>query len=92
MAMAQRKADEPGPGLDAEIAAYARMKPELEKHHNGKWVVIKDGKLAGAFDEFDTAARVAVERFGRGPYLIRQVGAPNVDIPVSAFYRHFEPA
>lgn len=91
MAMAQRTADE-GPALDAEIAAYSKMKPDLEKHHNGKWVVIKDGKLEGSFDEFDTAARAAVEKFGRGPYLIRQVGAPPVQLGSSSLYRVMTPA
>lgn len=67
-----------------EIEAYQRMRGELEKHHMGKHVVIKNGELQGAFDTFDAAARDALQRFGVGPYLIRQVGAPeSIRIPAS---------
>ena len=59
--------------LEQEIEAFNRMKPELEKHHFDKWVVIKDSELVGAFDTFDAAAETAVRRFGRGPYLIRVI-------------------
>lgn len=69
--------------LDHEIEAFERKKDELERHHLGKWVVIHDGELVNAFDTFDTAAREAVSRFGRGPYLIRQVGQPPVKLPAS---------
>jgi len=76
--------------LDREIAAFDALKPTLEMHHLGKFVVIKDGKLAGAFDTLDTAAVFAVSRYGRGPYLIRQVGAPPVHLPASVLYRPIE--
>ena len=69
--------------LDNEIAAYNRMRDVLEMHHRGKWVVIRDGKLVSAYDTVDTAGREAVRRFGRGPYLIRQVGAPVAPLPAS---------
>jgi hypothetical protein len=42
--------------LDREIAAFDRMKPELEQHHSGKFVVIRDQKLIGAFDTLNAAA------------------------------------
>ena len=67
-----------------EIEAYEQMRADLEKHHMGKHVIIKDGKLIGAFDTFDAAARDALQRFGRGPYLIRQVGSPDsMRVPTS---------
>jgi hypothetical protein len=69
--------------LESEIAAYERMKGDLERHHQGKFVVIKDGELIGAFDNFENAAVEAVRRFGRGPYLIRQVGGPPPSVPIS---------
>jgi hypothetical protein len=64
--------------LDDEIAAYQTMKPDLEAHHFGKWAVIKHGALVGAFTDFQDAAAEAVRRFGRGPYLIREIGSPPV--------------
>jgi hypothetical protein len=64
--------------LKQEISAFDAMRDELFKHHAGKFVIVKDGQLQGAFDSFDAAGREAVRRFGQGPYLIRQVGAPTV--------------
>lgn len=73
--------------LDKEIAAFEDMKAELERHHLGKWVVFQNQELGGSFDNLDNTARFAVERFGRGPYLIRQVGAPPISLPASVMYR-----
>jgi len=64
--------------LDENIAAYEARLKELEKHHMGKWVVFRDCVLVDAFDTFHNAADHAARRFGRGPYLIRQVGEPPV--------------
>jgi hypothetical protein len=72
--------------LDRNIAAFEKMRAELEKHHNGKWVLFHDEELIGTFDSFDHAASEAVRRFGRGPYLIRQVGAPPITLPASVLY------
>jgi hypothetical protein len=74
------------PDLEREIAAFEAMVCELESRSMGKWVVFHDGKLAGIYDGFEAAAEEAVRRFGRGPYLIRQVGAPQVTLPASVIY------
>jgi hypothetical protein len=74
-------------GLDADIAAYASMQQDLEEKHMGKWVLFYQGKLVSVYDSFDNAAKDAVARFGRGPYLIRQVGAPAITLPASVMYR-----
>ena len=73
--------------LDKEIAAFEAMREELERHHKDKWVVFQGNELVGAFDSFDNAAEEAVRRFGSGPYLIRQVGAPPATLPASVMYR-----
>jgi hypothetical protein len=75
------------PNLDKDLKAYQAQKSELEAHHKGKWVVIRDGEVVGTFDQFQTAAAEAVSRFGRGPYLIRQIGAPDIVLPASVVYR-----
>jgi hypothetical protein len=69
-----------------EIAAYTTRLPELEEHHMGKWVLFHSGQLEGVFQSFEEAAEQAVARFGRGPYLIRQVGAPAVTLPASVMF------
>lgn len=73
--------------LKTEIAAYERMRDDLELEHFGKWVVVHDEKLVGTYETFEKAAEIAVERFGRGPYLIRRVGAPPFVLPASVKYR-----
>lgn len=73
--------------LDKEIQAFDAQKAELEKTYPGKFVVFKDEKLVGAWDTLDAAAQRAVALFGRGPYLIRQVGAPRPTLPASVLYR-----
>jgi hypothetical protein len=72
--------------ISQEIKAYEEKRSELELKHMGKWVLIHDGELIGVFDSFELAAEVAVPKFGRGPYLIRQVGAPPVTLPASVMY------
>ena len=73
--------------LSEEIAAYERMRNELETDYLGLWVVVHDEELIGTYDSFQTAAETAVERFGRGPYLIRRVGEPPLTLPASLRYR-----
>ncbi len=73
--------------LTEEISAYEEMQRTLEGDHFGKWVVIHDKELTGVYDSFELAAETAVERFGSGPYLIREVGAPPVTLPASVLYR-----
>lgn len=72
--------------LDKEIAAFETMRPELEKDHLGKFVIIKHRELFGVFGSLEQAADAAVRQFGRGPYLLRQVGAPPVTLPASVMY------
>ena len=73
--------------LKDEIAAYERMRSDLETDHNGQWIVMCGERLVGAYDDFQKAAAEAVRRFGRGPYLIRQVGAGPFQLPASVQYR-----
>jgi hypothetical protein len=72
--------------VDIEIAAYDKMRTELEAKHMGKWVLFKDEVLIALYDDFEAAAEDAVKRFGRGPYLIRKVGAPSVTLPASVMF------
>jgi len=73
--------------LSDDIAAYEVMRADLESEILGKWVLFHSKELLGKFDTFDEAAREAVHRFGRGPYLIRQVGAGSVTLPASVMFR-----
>lgn len=70
-------------GIVQEIAAYDAQRNQLEASYTGKWVIFYGGRFIGVYDSFDDAATDAVVRFGRGPYLIRQVGAQEVTLPTS---------
>jgi hypothetical protein len=72
--------------IDTEIAAYDAMREKLEGEHMGKWVLLREQKLIGVYNTFEAAAEIAVREFGRGPYLIRQIGAPPVTLPASLMY------
>jgi hypothetical protein len=72
--------------LDKDIAAYSTMQQELEEKQMGKWVLFHQAKFVSVYDSFDAAATDAVARFGRGPYLIRQVGAPAATLPASVMF------
>ena len=73
--------------LSSQIAAYAEMRDLLETDHFGKWVVFYGGKLVDTYESSEEAAVDAVARFGRGPYLIREVGAPPATLPASVWLR-----
>ena len=62
--------------LRDDIAAFEKMRAELEAAHAKEWVVIHGGELQGVFNDFEEAATLAVERFGSGACLIRQIGSP----------------
>jgi hypothetical protein len=72
--------------LRDEIAAYDEMRADLEAGSLGKWALVHNRALIGTYDTFEAAAEDAVQRFGRGPYLIRQIGAPPISLPASVLY------
>ncbi len=68
------------------IKAFERMKTQLESEHLGEWVLVHERKLISVYNSFEDAADEAVTRFGRGPFLIRQVGARPITLPSSVMY------
>ncbi len=73
--------------LEKEIARYESMRDDLEKEHPGEWVVICEEQFAGTYASFEDAGKAAVRKFGRGPYLIRKIGAPPLTLSPSVLYR-----
>ena len=72
--------------LTEEIEAYEAARSDIESKYLGRWILMHDRQLIDTFECFEAAADNAVRRFGRGPYLIRQVGAQSVTLPVSVLY------
>lgn len=73
--------------LKQELEVYENHRSKFEEEHDMQWVVICGNEIGGFFDDFQTAAASAVSRFGRGPYLIKQIGAQEDKIPLSLFTR-----
>ena len=73
--------------LKSDIAAFDRMRGELEAHHRNEWALFHGGEFVSVFPDFEEAATVAVERFDHGPYLIRQIGAEAVQLPGGMVFR-----
>ena len=74
--------------LSAAIAAYRDMQAQLEADHFGEWALVHDAQLVGTYPSFEAAAEEAVARFGRGPYLIEEIGAaPTIALPASVLYQ-----
>ncbi|MDE2711810.1 MAG: hypothetical protein F4Y71_03360 [Acidobacteria bacterium] len=73
--------------LTREIAAYEGMRTKLEADHRMRWAVVHAEELVGIYGTFESAAHDAMQRFGRGPYLIRQIGAPPIRLPASVLYQ-----
>jgi hypothetical protein len=78
--------------LDQERKFYDELRPELEVKAKGQWALIRNSELVGTYPSFESAAKEAVRRFGRGPYLIREIGAPDVILPASVVYATMENA
>ena len=75
--------------LVIEMALYEKHRKQFEQNHLWEWVVIHDNNIIGFYKEFQEAAQIAVERFGRGPYLIKEVGRTSPPLPASVLYRPF---
>lgn len=73
--------------LDKQIAAYDSERERLERDYHGRWVVFRDEALVGDYASYEDAITVAMHKYGRGPYLIRQVGAPPLRLPASVMFR-----
>lgn len=67
--------------LATEMDAYERMRPELESNHHLKWVVFHGEEFLGAYDSLEDAAHQAHVKVGDGPYLIKEVGVPPMELP-----------
>ena len=59
--------------LQEDLAAYERMRADLDVKYTDEWVVVHGDELVWVYADFREAARAAGQRFGYGPYLILQV-------------------
>ena len=59
--------------LDAENGVFERNRTEWVKHHQGKFVLVKDERLVDVFDSADAAYSAGIQQFGAVPFLVKQV-------------------
>ena len=72
--------------LESELAALENNRQHLEREHPGKFVLIHGDEVVGTYDDFGKAADEGLRRFGREPFLIRQIGAEQVEIPTAVVH------
>jgi len=72
--------------ISKDIEFFESVKQELEAKYMGKWVLIHNQTFINTYDSFEKSAEDAVRLFGRGPYLIRQIGAPPIVLPASVAF------
>lgn len=71
--------------LDKEIAYYQAHLDQWLREYPGKYVSIKEEEVLGFFDSRDEALTAAIDRFGIGSYLVRQVGEDSISYTNCAF-------
>lgn len=76
--------------LEREIQAYAKLRDKLEAESWGQWAVVYGDELVGVYELMEDAAQAAVERFGRGPFLLREIGVDDsVPLQFPSFWQPF---
>ena len=71
--------------LSVETEVYNNLRDSLEREHRLEWIVIYKTEVVGFYEDFQLAAVAAIEKHGRGPYLIKQIGAPEMPLNLSLF-------
>jgi hypothetical protein len=60
--------------LSTEKAVFERELPGLQKAHPGSnWVLVYGDEIRLVSPSFEEVAELAIQEFGKGPYLIRQI-------------------
>ena len=70
--------------LEKERQYFSDHSAELRERYLGKFVVIKDDQLIGAFNTIEEGLSEAARRFGLEPFLVREVIATEekeINIP-----------
>ncbi len=75
--------------LDPEIAAFEKLREELERTHLDQFALFFEGKFVGVYPDFDTAGRTALSLSKKGPFFIQQIGTPvGLDPDSARHLRH----
>ena len=72
--------------LDENMDVYAELRDELEARHLGEWVLIYDKQLIGTYPNFMETSQIAANRYGNGPYHIKRIGEPPLQLPPAVMF------
>lgn len=72
--------------LKDELRTFESRRDELLGTSLGRWVLIHDGELVGAFESQADAINVGYQRFGNVPFLVKQV--VPVEVPQDYVSNH----
>ena len=59
--------------LETELTYYETIKPDLLRHHEGKFVLVIGNEQLGVFDKREDAYKRGIELKGNVPMLIKQI-------------------
>lgn len=72
--------------LTNELQTFESRRDELLGTSLGKWVLIRDEELVGAFESQADAIKIGYQRFGNVPFLVKQV--VPVEVPQDYVSNH----
>ncbi len=70
--------------LERERAFYTAHEAEWMATHPGRFVVVKDERLLGAFDSMEEALAAGAAAFGRQSFLVRRLGEKPAELSTPA--------
>ena len=71
--------------LSVETEYFERHDKDFLRKYEGKHLLIYGAKLIKVFDNEDEAVLEGVRRFGKGPFLVRQPGEPEIVLEAPAY-------
>ena len=71
--------------LSEETEYFESHDKEFLRKYEDKHLLIHGAELIGVFDDEDQAVLEGIRRFGKGPFLVRQPGEPEIILEAPAY-------
>jgi hypothetical protein len=72
--------------LATELSYFNAHRMEWLAHYAGQFALVKDNTLGGTYTTFNEAYAAAVEKYGSGPFLIKQILARDPEQSTPALF------
>ncbi len=73
--------------LETELATYHANLLEMLPQNEGRFVVIKDQEILGAFEDYEKALEAGYERYGLVPFLVKKLQCHESEFLYQSFLR-----